>query len=653
MPSSVTFDQIREAAVIGEGVDWEFKSARGGLPGDLWETYSAFANTEGGVIVLGAREQPDGSINLDGLSEDRALQYQRDLWNTLNNRGKVNHNLCRDEDLKLHPMGDGFLLSLHVPTAGRAQKPVYLNGSPLGNTFKRRHEGDYHCSDSEVRRMFADADDQTPADYRILEGFTLDDLDQASLTQYRQRFRAAKGDHPWLALENRELLEKLQGWRRDRNSGREGLTLAGLLMFGKGDVIKDPDAAPNFFPDYREKLDPSIRWTDRIYPDGTWEGNLFQFYQRVWPKLSSGLPTPFQLEAGMRRDETPAHKALREAFVNALIHADYNCPGGTVIERYPDQFVIENPGTLLVSFDQYRRGGASECRNKGLQQMFLMIGGGERAGSGVDTILKGWRSRHWRTPLMKRQSEPDRVMLILPMVSLIPDETIRALEERFGKEVVEGLSPAELQALATALIEDSVTNVRLRELLDEHPVDITRLLQGLCDRGLLASDNRRRWTTYRLNGAKNTESDLFSSASKESLQQSSGDSQQLPGDSQQLPGDSQQLPGDSQQRGVGGQGGILSTISPEERARLEAIADPIASKAKATAEETQRVIEELCQGRFLNSAEIAQLLNRSKGAVQQRFLNAMIKEGSLRYRFAGAANRPDQAYTSAKTPATE
>jgi coenzyme F420-reducing hydrogenase alpha subunit len=113
------------------------------------------------------------------------------------------------------------------------------------------------------------------------------------------------------------------------------------------------------------------------------------------------------------------------------------------------------------------------------------------------------------------------------------------------------------------------------------------------------------------------------------------------------------LPGDSQQRGVGGQGGILSTISPEERAKLEAIADPIASKAKATAEETQRVIEELCQGRFLNSAEIAQLLNRSKGAVQQRFLNAMIKEGSLRYRFAGAANRPDQAYTSAKTPATE
>lgn len=69
-----------------------------------------------------------------------------------------------------------------------------------------------------------------------------------------------------------------------------------------------------------------------------------------------------------------------------------------VVERFPDRFVFHNPGTLLISQEQYRRGGISECRNPALQQMFLLIGGGEKAGSGVDKIHQGWRFNHWRAP---------------------------------------------------------------------------------------------------------------------------------------------------------------------------------------------------------------------------------------------------------------
>ena len=171
------------------------------------------------------------------------------------------------------------------------------------------------------------------------------------------------------------------------------MTLAGLLMFGKDLVIHDPDGAPSFFIDYRERLDPATRYTDRLYPDGSWEANLFQFYQRALPKMSAGLPLPFALEGLERLDVTPAHEALREAFVNALSHADYRAEGGIVFERYPDRFLLENPGTLLVSLEQYHRGGTSESRNKALQKMFLLIGGGEHAGSGVARIKQGWASR--------------------------------------------------------------------------------------------------------------------------------------------------------------------------------------------------------------------------------------------------------------------
>ena len=207
--------------------------------------------------------------------------------------------------------------------------------------------------------MLADAD-STPRDHRILKGFTLEDLDAPTLAQYRQLLRVVRPDSTWHTLPDQELLERLGGWRRDHGSGETGLTLAGLLMFGKDLSIRAPDATPAYSVDYREKFNPDIRWTDRIFSDGTWEANLFQFYHRAISKLYAGLPTPFQLVDGQRRDYTPAHEGLREAFVNALIHADYSVGGGVVVERYPDRFIFHNPGTLLISQEQYRRGGISD-----------------------------------------------------------------------------------------------------------------------------------------------------------------------------------------------------------------------------------------------------------------------------------------------------
>jgi len=71
-----------------------------------------------------------------------------------------------------------------------------------------------------------------------------------------------------------------------------------------------------------------------------------------------------------RKDDTIVHEAIREALVNALIHADFRGQGGVVIEKYRDRFEMSNPGTLLLSFDQLLRGGVSECRNKTIQTMF-------------------------------------------------------------------------------------------------------------------------------------------------------------------------------------------------------------------------------------------------------------------------------------------
>ena len=625
--SAELLDRSLEAAHVGETIDWEFKSARGGFPGSFWETYSAMANAEGGVVVLGIRETDAGAV-LDGLTTEQIARYQKTLWDGLNNRGQVNVNLLEPQHVESIDIDGARLLAIRIPRATRAQRPVHLGGNPFGSTYRRRHEGDYRCADGEVRRMLADAD-ETPRDQRILEGFGVDDLDPASLKQYRQRLRVARGDdHPWLALGDLEFLERLGGWIGGRATDRAGLTLAAILMFGKDTVIRHPEAAPSYFVDYREKLDPELRWSDRIYPDGGWEANLFQFYLRVWPKLAAGLPTPFRLEGVERRDVTPAHEALREAFVNALIHADYAGAGGVVIERYPDRFVIENPGTLLVSLERYLAGGVSECRNKSLQQMFLMIGCGERAGSGADKIRAGWRAQHWRAPRLEIRTEPDRVRLTLPMVSLIPTETLDRLRREFGSRV-DALTAAEIEALATADIERVVSNSRLQELLTEHPVDITRMLQGLCEQGYLLSDNRRRWTTYRLSDGTITPS-LFNGGDSSHL---TGNSSHLTGDSSHLTGDSSHLTGDSS--------------LPADMEALRAIASPVASKGRAPEAVVRETLLRLCQGRYLTAETLAQLLTRTAPNLRSRYLSPMVAEGLLRLRYPSAANRPDQAYTTA------
>lgn len=493
------FSALSELFADHESDELEYKAAQGGFPTDFWKTYSAFANTNGGIIILGVKERKS-VFQIEGLQEDKITAYKKLFWDGANNPVTVSVNLMTEADVKHFSVEGKLLMAFKVPAATRTQRPVFLTRNPFENTYKRNHEGDYKCTNEEVRRMLADADLNHHPDSRVLQGFSMDDLDEQSVRQYRQLFAVARPGHAWLVLEDKELLIQLGAYRKDRKSKLEGPTVAGVLMFGKGISITDPECCPNFFPDFRELLstDPQIRWTDRIYPDGSWEANLFQFYRRVWPRLSSSLPKPFQLKKGVRQDETPAHTALREAFVNALIHTDYSAPGNIIIEQRSDTFRFSNPGTLLVSIQQYYHGGISECRNTSIQKMFLMIGSAEKAGSGVNKIMAGWEYAHWRTPYLSVESQPDRLSLELPMFSILPEETLQELRHLFGDQV-DSLGKDELTILAACHIEGEITNSRLQFMIARHRTDITRILQELCKSGYLQSDNKNRWTTYHLN----------------------------------------------------------------------------------------------------------------------------------------------------------
>lgn len=488
--------------------DIEFKSAAGGFPSSFWETYSAFANTDGGTIVFGVKET-NGSFSLNGLTEGQIEKYKKDFWNNVNNRSTISCNLMNENNvLDAEYKGYRFLLFL-VPRASKEQRPIFRTTDPYNGTYKRNYEGDYKCSRHEVNRMYADADEQHPADSRILKNYTMDDIDIETIQAYRRKFSLSSPDHPWLAYSDLDLLKKLGGYRKDRETGEEGFTVAGLLMFGKNESITDVECTPNFFPDYREHLteDENIRWTNRICADGTWEANLFNFYQRVLPRLQSVLPKPFKLEGNTRKEETSAHIAVREALINLCVHADYTEDASLVVRHNTNAFIFSNPGTMLVSKEQYYTGGESVCRNKSLQKMFSMLGVAEKAGSGTDKILKGWRESNWRAPMLDEHQKPDKVELIMPMESLLSENVKLKLEERFGNMTTR-FEHDVLSILALTCEEGCITNERLRYSLSLHKGQISELLKRMCQSGLLVSQGYGRGMKYYLPAKKGY--DLFS-----------------------------------------------------------------------------------------------------------------------------------------------
>lgn len=620
----------------------EFKSGKGGIPGEMWPTYSAFANTHGGFILLGVED--DGTVS--GVRDANATINA--IFLQLNNPQKCSVNLCDNETIKPVTIGGKSLVAMYVPPAEPACRPVFIRNNEA-NCFLRRGAADILCKREDIIRMRRNRDIAESPSYSldsvILAHSGMQDLDASSLRKYRLRMQVTSMGAAMQDLEDIPLLKKLGGYRVDRNTGEEGITMAGLLMFGTSDAISE--FYPHFQLDYFEYdtgTDVQERWIDRITTDGTWPGNLFEFFYRVLPRLTQNLKLPFQLNDDLSRNESsPAHVAVREALANALVHADYFERFGIRIDQSPKGLTFTNPGSLLVDREQIfsDQPPPSICRNKGLQKMFQALGVVDRASSGIDKIVKGWMNYCIALPSVTELAQPDRVVWHLPYAGMISRERTAEVESRIGHQAYTALDVFDKLILICMPKTGYIGHGDMVGILPLHPADLSKRLSRLVSIGLLKPYGRGRGTRYGLadtkpvNGGQMSKPNVQAGAQPIDMALSNSMSRE---DLTALGHQMSKLAASNVQAGkpCNSQPGKTATEYPE-------IVLAVRAARKASTQDVLGAIVSLCQAGWISSSELAVALDRSVRTVT-RHCETLISLNLLEAKLPGKPRSPRQAY---------
>lgn len=377
----MTIQELKNKIAEIEWEDFEVKQARSEIPKSIWETVSAFANTNGGWIILGITQE--GKIfNVTGVENIEKLE--QDFLNTI--RGQK-FNAIIDTQQQIFRLENKRILGFYIKPSNR--KPVYFNNQ--SNTFIRRGSSDQRATKEEIDSMYRDQSFGTKSSEKAL-GTGRESIHDSSLRQYRDYMSRFNPDVSYNRFEQDEFLNKLR-IIEDGNC-----TYAGLLMLGKREIIE------KFFPDFRIDLleipgtsytDAKLRYTFRL---DEFE-NLWEYYFQCFSRLKNHVDVKFLVSAyGFGQELSEGLVAIREALVNLLMHTDYFSPAKPRIRIFDNSIDFFNPGGLPKSIEELKRKDISLPRNPILAKLFRMVKLSENVGFGFDKIESNWKRYNHTIP---------------------------------------------------------------------------------------------------------------------------------------------------------------------------------------------------------------------------------------------------------------
>ena len=372
-------EKIKKIIADGENGWVEFKRCGNGIESDVYESVCAFANHFGGIILCGVLD--DGTIN--GLPLKAITAMKKNFVSVVSNPALFSPTLMLEpESIEI----DGkIILCIQVPSSSdlHTYKKVI---------FDRIFEADVKVtSTTKIAEMYI-RKQNIFTEKKVFKYAGMSELEEGAVERCRQLALIKNSEHPWKNMTDEELVKSAHLFDKDWQTGDEGMTLAGLLLLGREDVIMS--VCPTYKTDAilrRVNLD---RYDDRllIYK------NLIESYDLLMQFAQKHLSDKFFMEG--IQTVSLRDKIVREMVSNLLMHREFSSAyiSKFVIEK--ERIYTENPCRAQNHVEITPENFTPISKNPIIAHFFTNIGYADELGSGTRNLFKYSELYSGKRPVM-------------------------------------------------------------------------------------------------------------------------------------------------------------------------------------------------------------------------------------------------------------
>ena len=469
--------------------DVEFKQALEHCPKNAYTTVSAFANTAGGWLVFGVKEE-NGEFEILGVQ--KVAQVETEFLSTVHTPGKLSYLPAIIENKLSEDVRT--VLTFFIPEAPREAKPVYIDRD-IRESYIRRGSGDHRCTEAEIKTFLRDA---APKQYdsEVLDLDVSTCFDAESLRWYRAQWQQRNSDQ----LVGASDLEFLRHFGLVSDVDNKLLpTRAAVLLFGSESAVMN--ILPRPVADFRRidipydlGIPEEKRWDDR----SVLECNLVAAWRQVLEHYRKMAAVPFSLDTATleRQDKPRDYTAFRESLINLLTHQDYGDQTRKAsIQVFRDRTIFWNPGSAFLTREEMFEPGDRRVRNPRIVNAFRRIGLGEQAGTGIRAIYANWRLLKRVPPAIENDKAQHNFCLTLLSEELVSEEQL-LFQAKLGVH----LSEEEAALFAQVWREGQIWPMEAKAITGLSGADTERLLDRLVVQRLVEPRQGQKTKHYSLAG---------------------------------------------------------------------------------------------------------------------------------------------------------